>query len=231
MQNKTILWLLVGGVALLALLSWILPASNSPGTAWTISGENPWRIGTPEEPFAYGGAPNATRIDGSAVLHGDAGELSLKIQVALSSIPDLLLTSSGDASTSTEGIRTLDIELIESIEEWASVEIFGDSARGDKRLPETQARFAGIGRFRLRIDAARTTSKWFGFWAVGDALRRPDGAVRKQGLVFSPLLRDRMGFSDAARQELTLLLYQEASTNAPVILLLVFPDLEMSSGS
>jgi len=81
--------------------------------------------------------------------------------------------------------------------------------------------------FRVSIAEAAATYV-SGFWAVAGALRREDGSIGQQGLVFSPLLREKTGFADPSREELTLLLYGEEAGDAagesgpPVLLHVVF---------
>jgi len=227
MLNKTITWLLVGGLLAGAILIWLLPPGESIAETQEIFAEAPWLVGSMESPFAYGGSPATLRIEGSALLRWDLAELSLEIQVALPVVPELLQASSGETEVADDGPRTLTIELFEPMDSWSNQAILGDTGRGDTRLPETLCAIAGAGSFRVQLEDARRESVWFGLWALADALRKDDGAIRKQGLVFSPMLRDRAGFSDPDRQELTLLLYTEETFDADVVLQLVFPEIEV----
>jgi len=106
---------------------------------------------------------------------------------------------------------------------WIGRVIHGNTDVGDSRLPVTHAHFAGSGSFELLVDGNKQPTEWVGFWSIGDALRQPDGSIRNQGLVFSPLLRDQSVFSDPNRTEITLLVYKSPDSNA-VVLHLVFPD-------
>ena len=89
---------------------------------------------------------------------------------------------------------------------------------------------AGRSAFDVTVDDASTTTSVPGFWAVADALRREDGSVGQQGLIFSPLLREKTGFSDPSRTELTLLLYDGAGDEPPSLLLhVVFSEIQVES--
>jgi len=71
-----------------------------------------------------------------------------------------------------------------------------------------------------------------GVWSLADALRKDDGSIRQQGLTFSPLLRDKTGFSDPSRLEFTLLLYDDTRGGiSPVLLHLVFRTVHIPEAS
>jgi len=74
-----------------------------------------------------------------------------------------------------------------------------------------------------------------GEWALIQALRKNDGAIRQSGLVYSPLLRDKRGFADPEASEFLLLLHSDAedSDNVPsyaVALHLVFANVTIEMG-
>jgi hypothetical protein len=106
---------------------------------------------------------------------------------------------------------------------WADRIAHGDSGIGESHLPETHTQYGGSGEIGIWVDGQQKLGDWQGIWSIGDALRQFDGSIRDQGLVFSPLLRDRSGFSDPERTEFTLLIY-DAPESDTVILHLVFPD-------
>ena len=97
--------------------------------------------------------------------------------------------------------------------------IDGTSGRGDARLPETNALLFGTAELSISIDGKSSGGPFEGLWSVADALRREDGAIRDEGLVFSPLLRDDTVFSDPSRLELTVLVYgqDQEQTNSVVL--------------
>ncbi len=198
-----------------ARISGLLPIT--PRTE-TWSAERPWLIGSPEDPFSYEGR-SAVRLEGDATLRMssalDHGRLSVELPAseALGGIWDVAQTAQ---------------ERIEIAFSWRGADalvsdhmIHSATGLGDARLPETFALFAGSGPFDLLIDGRRETSM-SGFWSLAHAVRRADGSIRTQGLVFSPLLRDRTVFSDPSRLEFTVLLYAPAGQDE-VLLHLVFP--------
>jgi hypothetical protein len=191
----------------------------------TWSAERPWLIGSPEDPFSYEGR-FAVRFEGDVTLRVasglDQGRLSVELP-ASEALHEIWTVS-----------RTAE-EQIEIVFSWRGNDtlvsdrlIHSATGLGDARLPETLALLAGSGSFDLLIDGKREASL-SGFWSLAHALRRADGAIRTQGLVFSPLLRDRTVFSDPSRLEFTVLLYA-ATGQDEVLLHLVFPEV-ISPGS
>ena len=87
-------------------------------------------------------------------------------------------------------------------------EINADTGLGEVRLPETYAYLAGEGDFTVNSRIWGADREVRGFWSLAHALRKEDGSIRNQGLVYSPLLRDKTVFSDPTRLEFTLLLYE-----------------------
>ena len=114
--------------------------------------------------------------------------------------------------------------------------INGDIAGGDPNLPQTHALLAGKGAFDVYVDGKLTYENLQGEWSLADAVRQSDGSIRQSGLVYSPLLRDKAGFSDPERTEFTLLLHSGESdeNNKPpysVVLHIVFSDVTIEKQS
>lgn len=185
----------------------------------------PWAVGTAEDAFAYAGEGMRV-IQGTAALQIDPNTSGGILEFDLS--PDEALTALLDDEMPKRSIM-LRMRLADSDDVWTDRTIHRGSEIGDSRLPETYILYAGSGRFELLIDGVRQPAGWQGFWSIGNALRQPDGSIRDQGLVFSPLLRDQSGFSNPDRQELTLLIYDARDSDA-VVLHLVFPDVRGIEG-
>ena len=215
-------WILVGlGLVALGAVGWMLvhPTPSDSGAqtaAWTIVGTDPLRVGTLAEPYAY---------DGEAV-QSASGSVTLQIAPDLSTVSlDVAIVLGSDVGL--EALRPFDrpIEQIAGgssgvpVDVWTDVTIHGLTGRGDELLPPTRARWAGVSSFRLEIDGFEYPDTTV-LWSVADALRRSDGAIRQQGLVYSPLLRDKTGFSDPTRTELTLIV----RSSDGIFLQLVFRD-------
>ena len=215
-------------VAVLALAAaWLFLVSESsvPIGNTRFEAQDPWTIGSIEDAFDYAGE-RAHAIQGTVALQIDPMTRTGMIKAVLQPDSSLVLWL-GDASL--ESSVTLRMQFDGTIDVWADVMIHGDNEAGDSRLPMTHALYAGYGTFELLIDGTRQSTGWVGFWSIADALRQSDGAIRDQGLVFTPLLRDHSVFSDPTRKEITLLLYA-APDSDDVILHLVFPDARIVVG-
>ncbi|MFC2106233.1 hypothetical protein ACFLS0_05750 [Candidatus Bipolaricaulota bacterium] len=216
-MTRGLLWI---GVAVAVLAAaWLVLTLVPFSSDVRFEAETPRVIGNSEDAFAYAGEGVHT-IEGTATLRIDPDTLDGILEFDLS--PDEALTALLDDEIPERSIM-LRLRLAGADAVWTDRTIHGDSAIGDSRLPETTILYAGSGRFELRIDGVRQPPGWQGFWSIGNALRQPDGSIRDQGLVFSPLLRDQSGFSDPDRTELTLLIYDSPVSDA-VVLHLVFPD-------
>lgn len=210
---------LFGAVAIaLVLLSRMAPMGVDDliePSVETWIGDAPWSVGVSDDSFSYDGR-HVRRIEGKAAIHLGSTPQESRLTVWLPVSPGGRLLAD-----------TVDVELelrfsLDAAEMLLSDRVIhSGTGQGDRRLPETFARHAGAGPVELWIDGEydRTVD---GFWALADAVRRADGSIRNQGLVFSPLLRDRTVFSDPERLEITVLLY-EARGSEVVVLHLVFP--------
>jgi hypothetical protein len=209
---------------------WIGLAVAAVAAAWIVLGPTlvapieqfdattPWVIGNSEDAFDYAGE-TIRILEGSVQLlvNPETANGALKIALAPNESLDVILSGQ-----SPKHDITLRLDLRHAIAVWINRQVHGDSGIGDNRLPGTFALYAGSGDFELLIDGARQVTAWRGIWSIAQALRQSDGSIRDQGLVFSPLLRDRSGFSDPERSEFTLLIYRSLESD-DVALHLVFP--------
>jgi hypothetical protein len=192
---------------------------------WTATGGVPTVYGAPDDPFSYDGT-HALVCTGSIDLWVDArsgrGELDAILRTEdPSGVAFLASVQSG----SRVSIRSEEL-ILESVDD----AVHGDTQWGGAELPETHAWIAGTGHFTIAVDGERDPETFLGRWIVAHALRREDGAVRRGGLVYSPLLRDKRGFADADRVEATLLLMRSDGTTPGVLeMLVVFRDVELTS--
>jgi hypothetical protein len=218
MTNPAPLLLLLLGAAILGWLWTAQQADDSPD--WQIRAESPQLIGEATDPFSYAGGEGVRPVIGTVFLRldGSDGEIQATIESSEPNRPLRLPDSTVDALR-WEITSTID----GPAEIWTETAVHGDTGLGDPRLPETTARLAGWSRFDIVIDGNQRRSGLIGFWSVADALRQEDGAIRQRGLVFSPLLREKSGFSDPSRLECTLLLY-EAERGSDPLVHLVFSD-------
>jgi hypothetical protein len=221
-MNRTYLWIAIVGVALAIVAAgiWL----TQPSGTLVIHAQDPWVVGNSDDPFSYTG--DVRRIPGDATLEVDRNGTGGYLEITLTPDEALSTLLSGSAGVKTVVLR---FEFENATNLWTDRQVYGDTGVGDDRLPATHVDFAGTGPFDLRLNGQKQTATWDGFWSLGDALRRSDGSIRNQGLVFTPLLRDQTGFSDPSRTELTLLL--NAPDSNDVVLDLVFPDVGSSASA
>ena len=212
-------WLVVGAAV---VVGWLLVAPLVLPSGWQIASESPKVIGDSIDPFVYAGGELVRPVVGTAVVRltgtGARGTVRLSIESPEPS-PPLSMRDGSVVGRSWELSSRVD----RSAHVWSETRINGDTGLGERRLPDTAALVAGESRFDLTVDRNRRLTGLSGFWSVADALRQDDGSIRQQGLVFSPLLRDKTGFSDPDRLELTLLLYEDGP-GSNVLIQLVFSD-------
>ncbi len=191
----------------------ILISQNRGGLpdAWEVNLSDPILIGDASDRFAYAGGPSILPVEGSGKLKLTDGEGSIELRFTPSTDgSDWIGPVTIRASIETPG--TIEIDAL----------INGETGRGEPLLPETYAYVFGTSRFTIH-SGAQGTRNMEGFWSLAHALRRGDGSIRNQGLIYSPLLRDKSIFSDPERLEFTLILYEEDE----VILDLVYRSVEI----
>ena len=233
-MNAWRLLLLGAALAIAGGLVWLaLEPRPLAVPVWEVEAESPLLIGTPDDPFAYTGGDHVHPIAGSARIFQapDTDAPALRASIRLPESQDL----PWDAWPAEDADLVLQLGEDGHIERWEDVPIHGDTNVGDPRLPETHAQLAGRGRLSLSDGLNPRTEGLPVFWSVAQAIRQQDGGIRQQGLTFSPLLRDKRGFADPHRWELTLLVYapsevggvfaEEAPGEAPVLLQIVYRDL------
>jgi hypothetical protein len=223
--NPRLLLVLVGLATLLGLL-W-LNTGNESEPAWLIHAHSSMIIGGYGDNFAYSGE-NVRSVEGALELRLKAARQVGKITVSLQTSEE-----SGPFHMSVEQSFDGEITLVSQIDRSSSVseEVFihGDTGIGGPELPRTYATVVGWSRFDVFVDGIRMYEDLSGEWALIQALRKNDGAIRQSGLLYSPLLRDKRGFADPEASEFVLLLHSgaEDSENLPpyeVALHVVFTD-------
>jgi hypothetical protein len=204
-QRLTLLALviaLLGAAAWLSYSAFIAPTAR--GERWEVLIDDPVLVGGPEDLFVYAGGPSVRPIagDGEILVSKNGASSAVCITLDVRAADNLILT--GEPFVGQLVLRS---RIDDNASVWANVRIHGETDRGDDRLPETHALIAAASPFEIRPGDRRATQRLDGRWLIGHALRRTDGSIRKQGLVYSPLLRDKASFSDPQRLEFTLLLY------------------------
>jgi hypothetical protein len=186
---------------------------------------NPWEVGNSEDAFDYAGE-DAHTIEGTAHVWIDPSQSSGEIEIQVITLNTLAPILEPQSGGHVVLLRT-HWEQADAI--WMDRVTNGRSGIGDSRLPETVVQYGGSGQMDLWVDGEQRPGDWHCIWSIAPALRQLDGSIRDQGLVFSPLLRDRSGFADPERTELTLLIYSAPESDI-VILHLVFPDVRIIEG-
>ncbi len=217
---RSLLWLAVGATVIVA--GWLLIAPHVFPVEWQISAESPRVVGDSIDPFVYAGGDLVRPVAGSATVRLAGTDTDGTVYLSIESLepaPPLSLRDGSIVGRSWDLVSRVD----GSAEAWTETPFHGDSGIGDAQLPETTVLIAGQSGFDLIVDGNRRLNDLTGIWSIAHALRQDDGSIRQQGLVFSPLLRDKTGFSDPERLELTLLLYEDGP-GSNVLMHLVFSD-------
>jgi len=215
MTDRTLVLLVFAAAAVgLVVLLTPSPILPSPDDAWEIVAADAHLIGTSDAPFAYAGGDAIRSVTGTATLDFDPDDEagSLLARITLSEAHDIerpFDALPGEEITLRAPLAAADL-ITDSV-------IWGDTGISESRLPQTHALLAGRAIFDVSIGSRSVTRIVTGFWSVADALRREDGSIGQQGLIFSPLLREKTGFSDPSRQELTILLYGESGGDTPPV--------------
>ena len=223
--------ILVGVVAALVGLLFMLP--NRPGTGqagdnsvWAIHAEAPEVIGGYGDNFCYDGKGVQTLSGTLNLVIAKDGSGSIDVAFSITEGSEPLHPTSSDELTGTIKIAS---HIEASADVRTDIDINGDTADGDPSLPQTHALLAGRSTFDVYVNGDLLYENLRGEWSLADAVRQSDGSIRQSGLVYSPLLRDKSGFSDPKRTEFTLLLHSEKSdaNNKPpyaIALHLVFSE-------
>ncbi len=189
-------------VAIACAAIWIgrEPSGEEPSPEWLIQAEAPTIFGGGEAAYGYGGSEAYPASGGMEIswTPGRGGTIDFRIE-----LDEDVRTFLG--STTLRGSASLDAESPVFEERM----VLGGTGLGSAPLPPTRACLAGTALFEITAaveDRENELASIHGWWMVADALRRSDGAVRQSGLIYSPLLRDQSGFSDATRTEATLIL-------------------------
>jgi hypothetical protein len=224
-MNRTYFWIGIAAAAIVAATLLLLPAPKppAPDPVETWKAKNPWLIGTSGDAYDYAGEAAHILDHGTVTLQIDPSTAQRSLDISLPAEDGLVHWFDGVQSGSSIVLRQT---LGPSDPGWNDLRIHGATGIGDPQLPETHATVAGSGILLVYVDGTEQPTQWRAFWSVADALRQSDGAIRNQGLVFSPLLRDRSGFSDPTRLELSVLLYP-AATPGSLAFQLIFPSPEL----
>jgi len=203
---------------------------GGPSETFVVHAGAPHVIGGYGDHFAYNGE-GVRRLGGTAELRVDRPRSTGTLHVTVETTEE-----SGSLRLSVDETLTGRISLSTKLDPSSPLtwfeDVFGDSGRGGPDLPQTRAVVTGTGRFRLSVDGREIASALFGEWAVVQATRREDGAIRRSGLLYSPLLRDKTGFVDPERKELILIVRSDHTdpANRPPygrVLHLVFDDVTL----
>ncbi len=195
--------ILVLAVALIAGAFIVIKSPSSP--SWIIKAENPLVVGGYGDNFSYSGTDVRP-------LHGKL-ELMFNPEAHTGTITVSITTSEGSgpiklsSQASLTGKITLSSHLGPNASIITNTDIYGDTGIRGSELPVTHALLAGESTFNLYLNGRPVFENLQGEWMVAQALRKGDGAIRKSGLYYSPLLRDKTGFADPKRLEFTLILH------------------------
>ena len=210
---------------------WALETRPLAVPEWAIEAENPWWIGTSEDPFAYAGGDSVELVAGSARIAQAPDEETPTLRASIRLPESRPWPWDEQLPEAQNSDRIVQLSNMIQIEQWEDVSIHGDTGLGDSRLSETHARLAGHGVISLGSGDRTQIEDLPVFWSVAQAIRQSDGSIRQQGLTFSPLLREKRGFSDPDRWELTVLVYapstaqSNANENPQVLVQIVYRTL------
>ena len=193
-------------IGVIALVGWfLLGTGEDESPAWVIHADQPLVIGEYGDNYAYTGE-GVHPLKGSLDLHINLPQGDGTLMVSLETTEE-----SGTLRVSSSEELSGEIRLVSHIDRSDRVEegipIYGDTGNGGPELPRTHATLAGWSKFDLYVNNRIRYSNLSGEWAVAQALRRDDGAIRQSGLVYSPLLRNKTGFPDPEKIEFTLILH------------------------
>ena len=195
-------------IGVIALVGWfLLGTGEDEGPTWVVHADHPVIIGGYGDNYTYTGdgvRPLKGSLDLLFNLPQGEGRLIVSLETTEES-GSLQIFSSEELSGAFRLVSRIDRS--DHVEE--GIPIYGDTGSGGPELPRTLAILAGWSRFDLYVNDKIRYSNLSGEWAAAWALRRDDGAIRQSGLVYSPLLRNKTGFSDPEKIEFTLILHSE----------------------
>ena len=195
-------------IGVIALVGWfLLGTGEDEGPTWVVHADQPLIIGGYGDNYAYTG-DGVRPLKGSLDLRLNLPQGEGRLMVSLETTEEsgsLQISSSEELSGAFRLVSRIDRS--DRVEE--GIPIYGDTGNGGPELPRTLAILAGWSRFDLYVNDKIRYSNLSGEWAAAWALRRDDGAIRQSGLVYSPLLRNKTGFSDPEKIEFTLILHSD----------------------
>ncbi len=221
-------------IGVIALVGWfLLGTGEDKGPTWVVHADQPLIIGGYGDNYAYTG-DGERPLKGSLALRFNLPQGEGRLIVSLETTEEsssLQISSSEELSGAFRLVSRIDRS--DRVEE--GLPIYGDTGNGGPELPRTLAILAGWSRFDLYVNDEIRYSNLSGEWAAAQALRRDDGSIRQSGLVYSPLLRNKTGFSDPEKIEFTLILHSEVpdpENNPPYALTLhlVFTQVTIEKG-
>ncbi len=206
--------ILIGIVAAFVGLAVLLPQPPEPlpnaDPSWFVRAEIPLAIGGYGDNFCYDGE-GVQELTGSMWLSvGPDKSASIYASVSTTKASNPIQTSATDKLAGNIEIVARAGDFIDILQD---LRINSELDEGDAKLPPTHAILTGQAIFDLYLDGELFYEDLIGQWSVANALRRADGSIRQSGLVYSPLLRDKTGFSDPKRTEVTLLLHSDELDN------------------
>jgi len=220
---------IVLGIAILVAAGWLafrtIEEAVSFSSGWDIVVGDPFLIGNLDDPFVYAGGDAVRSIEGEGRIRFSEGIGRSIVRMTIRLDGSARVLDEGEPPTGELVLRsrTSETSIVES-----DVTIHGGTTRGEAGLPETTALLFGAGPFDLLLDGETLRSDVIAVWSVAHGLRKEDGAIRNQGLVFSPLLRDDTVFANPDRIEATLLLYAPTEDGEPrIVLHVVFRRVEI----
>jgi hypothetical protein len=226
-MRNALLWILVGAAAVAAAF-WVLAFWRGPAPAspeWDVSFSGAWVVGSPDDPYAYSGGSAVQSVEGQGRLLITGASIDLSMSVDLPS--GAWLTFLGVPQSAS---HRLDVRLDTEVARWPAGPVYGDTGYGGAALPTTTAVVSGDAVFSLLLPgSSRTRLSVPGVWSLAQAIRQSsDGSIRQQGLYYSPLLRDKTGFSDPTRLEMTVILSLPDS-KVMTDFILVFRDITVTA--
>ena len=229
-MNPRIIFLILGTIGL--LLGWLLLSDGGiANPTLAVAGRMPLIIGGYGDNFQYSG-DDVRGVKGSLLfrLDEDAQKGLIRAQVETTEASGSVRLS---ADVELEGKIDITAAINQRDKLYKEISIHGDTGIGGPELPLTYAQVFGWGVFLVSIGGEAVT-ELPGEWGLIRALRKEDGAIRQSGLTYSPLLRDKSGFSDRERSEFFLLLHSqdEDTENNPqytAALHIVFAEVEIET--